>query len=518
MKSGVNMLSANRQPTLWQRIDARCQQTPDKIFLRDEHGKCLTFANYHAAAERYASWLQSLGIGCNSRVAWQLPTNLQSVIVAAALCRLGAVQVPILPFLREREVGFICQQSRVDLLLLPDVWGGFDYAEMGEALLQHNANLRLQVMPADSAIDGVDALAEYIAPAAPEHVSWIFYTSGTTSDPKGARHCDDAILSTAFGMVAALELCGEDVVPMVFPFTHIGGVVWLASLVLCGGEALLLERFSEDKFASMAAAGISVAGAGTTFIQAYLKVQRQQPEQPLFPRLRCATGGGSTKPPQLHAQVKAELGGVGMVSGYGMTECPIATMGTVRDPDDRLAATEGRAMPGMLVKIVNADGERLNAGEQGEICLKGPHLCLGYIDSELDKTAFDSEGYLRSGDLGVLDSDGWLTVTGRLKDVIIRKGENISAKKVEDAIAAHPVVAEVTVVGVPDDERGELACAVIVLRAGCEGFDLGELANHCLQQGLLKQECPERIEFVDEIPRNASGKVVKQRLLSLLTA
>ncbi|MEE2652780.1 MAG: cyclohexanecarboxylate-CoA ligase, partial [Pseudomonadota bacterium] len=164
------------------------------------------------------------------------------------------------------------------------------------------------------------------------------------------------------------------------------------------------------------------------------------------------------------------------------------------------------------------DGERLNAGEQGEICLKGPHLCLGYIDSELDKTAFDSEGYLRSGDLGVLDSDGWLTVTGRLKDVIIRKGENISAKKVEDAIASHPVVAEVTVVGVPDDERGELACAVIVLRAGCEGFGLGELANYCLQQGLLKQECPERIEFVDEIPRNASGKVVKQRLLSLLTA
>ncbi len=498
--------------TIWQHMEERARLTPDKVFLRDERGRVLTFSDFVAAAARYALWLQSLGVNGESRVAWQLPTRLEAVLLSAGLCRLGATQVPLLPFLREREVGFICNQAGVDLLIVPGQWGGYDYCDMAASLCKQNARLRYRELPGDADISAVGELEPYRPYPPSEQVSWVFYTSGTTSDPKGAMHCDDAIVSTAFGMIAALEISARDVVPMVFPFTHIGGFIWLASFVITGCECVLVERFSESAFSYMAEAGITIAGAGTAFMQAYLKAQRRQPDVPLFPALRCATGGGSTKPPQLHEQVMRELGGRGMVSGYGMTECPIATMNTVRDPDSMLALSEGRPLPGMQVKIAGSDGRSLPCGEQGEICLKGPHQCRGYIDSDLNRTAFDEEGYLRSGDIGVLNQDGWLTVTGRLKEVIIRKGENISAKKVEDVIAGHGSVAEVAVVGLPDEARGELACAVIELSEHGLAISLTELASYCLEHGLLKQEIPERLEFVQAIPKNASGKVLKEQL------
>lgn len=499
--------------TLWGLIEQRAGHSPQSPFLRDEDGRTLTFRQFHDQAQRVAAGLHEQGISAASTVAWQLPTWQEALLLTAALARLGARQVPMLPMLREASVSFICRQVKADLLVVPKLWKEFDHAAMAHSVGAELPAMRVLAIDKGELPEGDATLPAPPAGTAPEEpVRWVFYTSGTTADPKGALHTDSAIIATAFGMVAVLELASDDVVPMVFPVTHIGGFVWLISHLLVGCESLLVEAFSPDVVPYLRRHGVTVAGAGTPFAQTYLKVQRENPDTPVLPRLRCVTGGGSTKPPQIHYDVKRELDCVGFVSGYGLTECPIAVMNTVRDPDELLAHTEGRALPGMQIKIITPDGRRAAAGESGVIWLRGPHQCRGYVDESLNATAFDAEGFLDTGDVGSLDADGWLAVTGRVKDIIIRKGENISAKKVEDALYHHPQIADVAVVGLPDTERGELACAVVELRDPQATLTLEDIATFSQQQGLLKQETPERLERVERMPRNPSGKVLKEQL------
>ncbi len=507
----------DRKKTLWQLIALRAVQSPDSIFLRDESGQILTYLDYQRAAEKVASALSKRGIGAASTVAWQLPNWQEALLLAGALSRLGATQVPMLSILRDATVGFICRQVSADLLVTPRVWKEFDYAGMAARIA--NEQNGLATLAFDSRASGGEGLpmCEDVLPVpatepAESAVKWVFYTSGTTADPKGAKHTDDSLIATGSGMVGVLELFADDVVPLVFPFTHIGGFSWLVAFLLTGCECLLVEAFSADVIPYLKKHKVTVAGAGVVFAQTYLKVQRTQPDTPIMPALRYVTGGGSTKPPQLHEEVKEGLACAGFISGYGMTECPIAVMNTVRDPDDRLANTEGRPLPGMQIRIKGQDGQILGPGEQGVIWLRGPHQSQGYVDSALDAEAFDSEGFFNSGDLGQVDVEGWLSVTGRAKDIIIRKGENISASKVEGILYSHPDIAEIAVVALPDEERGELCCAVVELKNPDKALSLELLSRFGLEQGLLKQELPERLEIVDSLPRNPSGKVLKEAL------
>jgi acyl-CoA synthetase (AMP-forming)/AMP-acid ligase II len=210
--------------------------------------------------------------------------------------------------------------------------------------------------------------------------------------------------------------------------------------------------------------------------------------------------------------MKNGIGGVGIVSGYGLTEAPILTMASVDDSDDKLANTEGQASPGVELKVVTIDGKVAGGGEEGEIRAKGPQVCLGYLDSSLDAEAFDDQGYFRTGDLGFVDAEGYVVITGRLKDVIIRKGENISAKEVEDLLYEHPKVSDVAVIGLSDPERGELVCAVVACVPDGEPLTMDELRRHLLDRQLITRKLPEQLEIVDELPRNPMGKVVKPQL------
>ena len=491
----------------WPLLERRVERTPDALFSVDENARTLTFAEYHAEALACAAGLAERGVGRDTAVSWILPTWTESLVIVAALARLGARQNPILPIYRGREVGFVCGQSRAEWVLVPRVFRGFDYEAMGREVAAEHPGLQVPVVEPGTPLPtgGPRALPPPPEPtsAGSAPVRWLFYTSGTTADPKGALHTDDSLMAAAAGLVSVLDLQPDDRVALVFPLTHIGGIGWLLAGLLSGCAQIVIPVFEPaTSIPVLARHGVTQATAGTAFHQAYLEAQRAQPDVPLFPAVRAFPGGGAPKSPQLHYDVRTELGGVGIVSGYGLTECPIVSMNRVSDPTEKLAHTEGRANPPeMQIRIV-----------EGEVRVLGPQLLQGYLDPTLDDTAFDEDGYFRTGDLGSIDDDGFLVITGRLKDVIIRKGENISAKEIEDLLHGHPKVAEAAAIGLPDPASGERCCAVVVCSDPGQPLAFDEMVAFLKEQELMVQKIPEQLELIDVLPRNPTGKVLKTEL------
>ncbi|MGH9085075.1 MAG: AMP-binding protein [Acidimicrobiales bacterium] len=504
--------------SLWELVERRAAATPDALAAVDEDGRTLTWAETKTEAERAAAGFTRLGIGPGDVVSWQLPTWLESKLLVLALARIGAIQNPMLPIYREREVGFIVRQAKSKVLVVPSTWAGFDFEAMAKgiaAAVKDEGGQDLQVLVADKALPQGDPSSLPPPPdPSEEPVRWYFYTSGTTSDPKGAQHTDRTILASALGMNACLAVTEDDRNAVVFPFTHIGGIGWLFSALVVGFPTVYIERFDPARtIALIQQHEVTMAGAGTPFHMAYLAAQRQLPEgERLFPSVRVYCGGGAPKPPQLHYDIKAEMGGVGIVSGYGLTEAPIIAMGTVDDTDEQLAHTEGRATGTTRLRAVTLEGKEAGIGEEGEIRVKAPQLMKGYLDSSLDVEAFDDDGWFRTGDLGRIDAEGMVTITGRVKDIIIRNMENISAKEVEDVLFTHPDVADVAVIGVPDPKTGERVCAVVVPADAAQPLTFDSMVAHCREAGLMTQKLPERLEVVDALPRNPTGKVLKFEL------
>jgi acyl-CoA synthetase (AMP-forming)/AMP-acid ligase II len=503
---------------IWDLIVARADESPDREMAVDESGRHLTFGEYRDRCERAAAGLQALGVGDGTVVSWVQPTTLEAMILFGALRRLGAVQNPILPIYREREVGFIVRQAGSAALIVPSTFGGFDYEAMAKSLTDGTDT---QVLVADRSLPEGDPATLPPAPdddidvpvGEPVPTRYLYYTSGTTADPKGARHGDRALASASVGMSERLGLAEDDRFAFVFPITHIAGGVYIYAAAAYGLTFVLDEAFNPATTLDLLRREqITQGGAGTFFHQIYLKAQQELPEgEKLFPHVRTFPGGGAPKPPSLHHELKDAFG-VGVVSGYGMTEAPIITMNHHDAPDEVLAETEGPAVASTAVRIVGLDGTDVPVGEEGEVRAKGPQVTLGYLDSSLDADAFDADGWFCTGDLGKVDADGNLTITGRLKDIIIRKGENISAKEVEDLLFTHPQVGDVAVVGLPDPDSGERACAVVVAAPGAEPISFEEMQRHLLDAGLITRKLPEQLEIVDALPRNPSGKIVKAEL------
>jgi acyl-CoA synthetase (AMP-forming)/AMP-acid ligase II len=497
---------------VWELVLRRAAATPDALFAVDEEGRALSFAAYRDAALRAAAGLHARGIAPGTGVSWMLPTRLEALVLAAALARLGAVQNPILPICREREVRFMTRQTGARLLCVPGPWRGFDYPALARTVAAERGDLAVLVV--DRALPEGDPARLPAPPAAdPDAVRWLFYTSGTTADPKGARHTDASLMAAFAGMARCLALSPGDRHALVFPFTHVGGIGWLLAGLMAGAAQIAVSAFDPPRTIPLLARhGVTLAGAGTVFHQAYLAAQREQPHAPIFPRVRAFPGGGAPKPPGLHGEVRSALGGAGIVSGYGLTECPIISMNRVGDPDEVLARTEGRVNPdGARIRVVKLDGSPAAPGEEGELRVQGPQLCRGYVDASLDAEAFDADGFFRTGDLGWLDAGGRVVISGRLKDVIIRKGENISAREVEDLLHGHPSVAEAAVIGLPDPALGERCCAVVACAPG-RSLDFAEMVAFLKDRGLMTQKIPEQLEQVAALPRNASGKVLKAEL------
>jgi cyclohexanecarboxylate-CoA ligase len=500
-------------PTWWSLIESSAATWPDAVLAVDEHDRTMTFAEYEARSLGTAAHLASLGVGPGTRVAWQLPTCIEAIVLVGALARLGAVQIPVLPIYRERELRFILGQARPAVFVARSSWRGFEAASVVESLAKE-LELDTDVIVGDAALPespAVDALLP--PPADATEVRWLFYTSGTTGEPKGARHTDPSIILASAGVAEAYAMTAADRYPMVFPFTHIGGVGMLCIQLLTGAGAILVEAFDADTTPPLLARhGLTVAAGGTPLALVYLQQQRKHPETPLFPALRATMTGATATPPGLQGDLERELGGIGALACYGLTEAPFLTVSSVGDPPAKRGGTVGRAIGGAVLRIVTLDETEAAVGQEGEVRAKGPQICLGYLDPTRNADAFDADGWFRTGDLGRLDDEGYLVITGRLKDIIIRKGENIAAKEVEDVLYEHPAIAEVAVIGLPDDVLGERCCAVVISRDGVEPPTLAGVVEFCRAAGLANQKIPEQLELVTELPRNASGKVLKYRL------
>ncbi len=441
--------------SLWDLLERRVEATPDHPMLFDTSERILTFSEVKQYAERTAAGLMDLGVTADTPVTWILPTRIETVVISLALSRLGAIQNPIIHIYRDREVGFCIKQTRAEYVLTQGEWEGFDYTAMvrrvTESLVDQPITLAIDTKFPVGDPDSLPPVSKKLS----EPIRWIYYTSGTTADPKGVMHSDLSLIAGGIGLARALDMQPNDVGSIAFPYAHIGGPDYLVCLLVSGFPAVLVERFQlAPTIEAYRRLGVTMAGGSTVFYTMFLNAQRQNPGEPLIPTLRLLSGGGAPKPPEIFFEVKSEMG-MPIAHGYGMTESPMICQGSPHDSEEQLANTEGAPVFGARVAVVSPDGSVCQPGEEGEVVVSGPQLFKGYKDPLLDVEAFDSAGRFLTGDLGIMREDGHLSLTGRVKEIIVRKGENISPREIEDVLFTHTSVNAVAVVGITDTERGE---------------------------------------------------------------
>jgi acyl-CoA synthetase (AMP-forming)/AMP-acid ligase II len=474
-------------------------------------------------ARRLVTLLRDTGLEPGAVVAFQLPNWREAVVSFAALAMGGFVAVPIVHIYGRKEVAFILEQCGAAAYVSPLAWGHVDYAAIVDAAAPRCLRLHLVVGDAEpppgpagvTRLDWAACAARKPASELPavqaQDVAVLAYTSGTTSDPKGVIHDHRTMLSELRHMKRWITPGKPNL--MGSPVTHATGMLNVLGALTTGEDVHLTDRWDPaHALEVMRAAGIGGGSGASVFLAGLLDHPDFTPQHAALMR-RVGLGGA---PVPLALAERAASHGITIIRAYGSTEHPSTTGSWWEDPADRRHGTDGRALPGVELRLVDADGAEVPAGTPGEILSRGPDLCLGYTDPALTAAAFDDEGWYRSGDIGVFDEQGFLTITDRVKDIIIRGGENVSAAEVEGALQTLPGVAEVAVVAAPDARLGEHACALVRMRPGAAPLTLAGVREHLSGIGLARQKWPEELRLVDDFPRTASGKIRKVDLRARL--
>jgi cyclohexanecarboxylate-CoA ligase len=487
------------------------------IFASPQGEYATTLGALVSDAERLAGALQARGIGPGDVVAVQLPGTYEGAVTQAAVAMCGAVLLPVVMIYGPREMDLILDRAGAVALFVPREYRGRPHAATLLSGLASLPALKLAVVVGDSdpghgAIGFAELLGgrggAYRQPQLdPDDRAVLMYTSGTTAEPKGVQHSHRTLLSEAPSQVYTFNGPGAQHLGL-FPPGHMAGLNSLLRSLLRGTPAIIMQAWDAVLAAQLIDRHQVTSSVGAPVQLAGLLDQLAAGTGTLS-TLREFLCGAAPVPPALIR--RADAAGIPAFRSYGLSEHPTICTGTCADPLDKRAETDGRLIAGDEVRIVDAGGNDLPAGADGEILSRGPELFLGYTDPALNATAFAPGGWFRTGDVGRLDPDGYLVVTDRLKDIIIRGGENISAKEVEDLLFTHPAVAEVAVIPTPDAALGERVCAVVVTRGG-SSFDIDQARAHFAAAGAAKQKTPERIMVVEELPRTPSGKVRKDVL------
>jgi acyl-CoA synthetase (AMP-forming)/AMP-acid ligase II len=513
-----------RNRTIADLLDLLCVQRPDQTLVVDGE-QVFTAAAIRDQALRLARAIAARGVRPGDVVSFQLPNWHESVLVELACAYGGFVCNPIVPIYRDAEVSFILADSRSRVLFVAESFRGFDYAAMLERIRPALPDLREVVFVRPSGDRPLPSYEAFVTGARevalthpdPNSVKLVLYTSGTTNRAKGVLHTHNTIDTEIRNVVEWLRLDSSDVILMPSTLGHITGYLYGIQLpVTLGCPVVLMDTWNAEKAAALIERhGVTFTLGATPFLQELARFARESNRR--LPTLRYFPTGGAPVPPEVIREANRGFERCTSFRLYGSTEAPTVTLGVPDRAREELGANTEGYVVGHEIRLVGPDGKAVAPGEEGEIVTRGPELCVGYAATEQNSDAFDSEGYFRTGDLARQTPEGCLVITGRKKDLIIRGGENISPKEIEDVLYTHPALKEVAVVSMPHPRLGETCCAVVTLRPGAR-FDFQEMIRVLESSGLAKQKYPERLEILDELPYTAAGKIRKNILRDEIAA
>jgi acyl-CoA synthetase (AMP-forming)/AMP-acid ligase II len=515
MRAGPTLGAIGTDATLASRIAAGAQAHDgvQVVFTSAAGTLDTTVGALVADAERIAGALQGMGIEPGDVVAVQLGSTYDGAVAQAAVALCGAVLLPIVLIYGSRELGFILRQSGAVALIVPSSVRGREHAAVVAAMGRPPA-LRAVVVAGEPVPEGMIALADLAGRLArpftppsldPSSRAMLVYTSGTTSDPKGVQHSHRSLLAELYSPSLLRDTRHEIRQLAIFPAGHVAGLLGLMRILVHGAPTVVQETWDPARAAALVDEYRLTYGVGAPVQLAGLLDEQARGTATLESLREFMVGAAGVPPALIH---RAEAAGIPAYRCYGSSEHPTISSGTVDDPLAKRATTDGRVLGGSEVRLVDEYGDDVPEGAEGEIASRGGELFLGYTDTSLDRESFLPGRWYRTGDIGRLDGDGYLTITDRKKDIIIRGGENISSKEVEDVLTEHPSVLDAAAVGMPDERLGERVCAIVVLGEGA-ALDVEDVRAHFAAAGLARQKTPERIEIVAELPRTPAGKVQK---------
>jgi acyl-CoA synthetase (AMP-forming)/AMP-acid ligase II len=503
--------------TLGDALRTAAAQSPERVLIVDGDVRldCNTLCG-QASALAHALLARAAP---GSVVSFMLPNWHEAATIYLATHLAGMVANPILPSLRDRELRFVLEDLQSQLIFIPDQFRGYDYAAMmGRVAALLPAPPAVVVVRGDagdqipySTLFGEATTGELPA-VDPDAARLVLYTSGTTGTPKGVLHSQNSIHALVRQLGRYWWVAPDDAFLVASPISHIGGSIYAFECpLLLGTTAVLVDRWDADATLEIMVRERCTHMAGATpFLQQLLAAAERADTR--LHGLKVFICGGASVPPSLIRNASARFDRTIFTRVYGSTEVPVTTIGVPERSDLAHASeTDGRVGIGE-VKLVDGSGR---GSEQGEIRARGPQMLIGYLHPEDEAAVFDEEGYYRTGDLGRWVDRDYLVVSGRTKDIIIRKGENISPKEVEDYLIEHPNIAEVAIVGLPDEERGERACAAIVAKRA-PGPDVGELRAFLTKLGVASFKIPEQVVVIGGLPKNDAGKVLKHEIRAML--
>jgi acyl-CoA synthetase (AMP-forming)/AMP-acid ligase II len=475
----------------------------------------VTVRELHCTARAVAAGMQRRGVRPGDAVAVQLTNRLECAVIYEAVLLCGAVLVPIVHIYGSREVGFILAESGARMFVMLAGWRSTSYLDRIPEYAGLTALEDIVVVDATDRVRGclpwrhlVADVDAYVRPdVSSDEVCVLLYTSGTVSVPKGVQHTHNSILAEQMSHPRLMAGEPNDVQLVTFPPGHVAGLNSMLRPLLSGTRSVFMDQWEPAGAADLISQhSVTSTSGAPVHLAALLDVADVEAK---LSTLREFLTGAANVAEELVS--RAASVGVAAYRCYGMTEHPTVTSARPGDALSARMGTDGLPLPGCAVRISDEHGDSVPVGIDGEVVVQGPDQFVGYRDPGLNDGAFTRDGWFRTGDLGHLDSDGRLTITDRVKDVIIRGGETISSGQVEEVLEAHPAIAEAAAVAAPHERYGEVVAAVIVLRGGAR-LDLDDVRRHFATSGLARQKAPERLVLVDALPRTALGKVRKAEL------
>lgn len=502
--------------TLWD----RARQAPrDRTAVVCPRNGAVDYATLVGEAEGLAAAWHAAGTGPGDIVVLQLPNWYEFVLAHLALTRIGAVTLPLLPSYRERELRFVAGTAGAVALVGAPTFRTCPGTDLYDELVATVPGLRTSWAAEDLRdLARSGAGGPLPPPPSPDDVTIVMATSGTTGDPKLLLHSHRSTVGGVIDRVAAEMTLGPgDVMLMPSPISHATGLQYGVRMAIVLGTTLVLQDRWEPAAAArlVEAHGAAWIMGATPFL--YDLVHLPDGDRARLAALRLFVCGGAPIPEPLARRAVEVLPGMSLLPAWGMSETGIATLVRPGDPLAKVTGTDGRPVPGWELRVTDADGRPVPPGTEGEIRCRGAAMFHGYLGRDDLTAEAVPDGWLRTGDLGRMDGDGYLRCMGRIKDLVIRGGLNISAAEVEDLVRLHPKVRDVAVVGAPDPRLGERVCAVVVPEAGAPPT-VPELAEFLTAKGLAVQKLPEHVEAVDALPVSPTGKVQKYRLRERLAA